>query len=74
MDTLMQEFTSFEVYLLHWILWMLKIIIEVNCIKLIDNFFSDCGIRRRGNTNKSKDKQVNTLHKIKTQKYKTLSS
>ena len=41
MDKLMQEFNSFDVYLLHWILCMLKIIIEVICIKFIDNLFSD---------------------------------
>ena len=41
MDKLMQAFNSFELYLLHWILCMLKIIIEVIRIMFIDNLFSD---------------------------------
>ena len=41
MDKLMQAFNSFEVYLFHWILCMLIIIIEIIRIKFIDNWFSD---------------------------------
>jgi len=41
MDDLMQALNSFEAYLLQWILWMLKIIIEVICIKFIENLFCD---------------------------------